>query len=127
MWTLERWMREWTKQGRATLHRHDHKLAKAKPPGRVMSGTYLLLDTYLAERYADTVVLTFAQIEDVLGFVRAGASAPGVVDGRLARRRHAELLRLMGTCRQNGRAQPPRQDRRVRPDPLRSLDLRVAA
>ncbi len=33
-----------------------------------MSGTYLSLYTYLAERYADTVVLTFAQVEDVLGF-----------------------------------------------------------
>ena len=33
-----------------------------------MSGTYLLLHTYLAERYADNLVLTFAQVEDVLGF-----------------------------------------------------------
>jgi hypothetical protein len=36
--------------------------------GRVMAGTYLLLYKYLDERYADTVVLTFAQVEDVLGF-----------------------------------------------------------
>ena len=33
-----------------------------------MSGPYLLLYTYLDTRFADTVVLTFAQIEDVLGF-----------------------------------------------------------
>jgi len=33
-----------------------------------MSGTYLLLYQYLENRYADTVVLTFAQIEDLLGF-----------------------------------------------------------
>ena len=33
-----------------------------------MSGTYLLLYKYLENRYADTVVLTFAQIEDLLGF-----------------------------------------------------------
>ena len=33
-----------------------------------MSGTYLLLYKYLVNRYADTVVLTFAQIEDLLGF-----------------------------------------------------------
>ena len=33
-----------------------------------MAGTYLLLYKYLDERYADTVVLTFAQVEDVLGF-----------------------------------------------------------
>lgn len=34
-----------------------------------MSGTYLLLYNYLENRYAATVVLTFAQIEDLLGFV----------------------------------------------------------
>lgn len=33
-----------------------------------MSGKYLLLYEYLENRYADTVVLTFAQIEDLLGF-----------------------------------------------------------
>jgi len=37
------------------------------PSGR-MSGPYLLLYTYLDQRYADTLVLTFAQIEDLLGF-----------------------------------------------------------
>jgi hypothetical protein len=46
--------------------------AAAPPPsrgrGRDMSGPYLLLHTYLDTRFADTVVLTFAQIEDVLGF-----------------------------------------------------------
>ena len=35
---------------------------------REMSGPYLLLYTYLDTRFADTVVLTFAQIEDVIGF-----------------------------------------------------------
>jgi hypothetical protein len=39
------------------------RLAKA-----AMSGRYLLLYTYLDTRFADTVVLTFAQIEDLLGF-----------------------------------------------------------
>jgi hypothetical protein len=33
-----------------------------------MSGTYLLLYKYLQCRYADTVVLTFEQIESLLGF-----------------------------------------------------------
>jgi hypothetical protein len=33
-----------------------------------MVGAYLLLYQYLDERYADTIVLTFAQVEDVLGF-----------------------------------------------------------
>src|SRR5436189_1605322 len=40
----------------------------AKPQKRVMSGTYVLLYKYLENRYADTVVLTFAEIEDLLGF-----------------------------------------------------------
>src|SRR5712672_691647 len=39
-----------------------------KVPGRVMAGRYLLLYQYLENRYANTVVLTFAQIEDLLGF-----------------------------------------------------------
>lgn len=34
----------------------------------VMSGKYLGLYRYLENRYANTVVLTFAQIEDLLGF-----------------------------------------------------------
>ena len=33
-----------------------------------MSGKYLLLYNYLENRYATTVVLTFAEIEDLLGF-----------------------------------------------------------
>ena len=40
----------------------------AKRPGRVMSGKYLSLYTYLEKRYATTVVLTFGEIEDLLGF-----------------------------------------------------------
>jgi hypothetical protein len=32
------------------------------------AGKYTLLHKYLENRYADTVVLTFAQIEDLLGF-----------------------------------------------------------
>ena len=36
--------------------------------GPVVSGTYRLLYKYLQDRYADTVVLTFAQIESLLGF-----------------------------------------------------------
>ena len=39
--------------------------SEARP---VMSGQYLLLHKYLQNRYADTVVLTFGQIESLLGF-----------------------------------------------------------
>jgi hypothetical protein len=34
----------------------------------ITSGKYSFLHKYLDERYADTVVLTFRQIEDLLGF-----------------------------------------------------------
>src|SRR5436309_9734430 len=37
-------------------------------PQPVMSGKYLLLYKYLQNRYADTVVLTFGQIESLIGF-----------------------------------------------------------
>lgn len=33
-----------------------------------LSGTYRLLYKYLEQRYANTVVLSFAQIQDLLGF-----------------------------------------------------------
>jgi hypothetical protein len=33
-----------------------------------MTATYAMLYQYLENRYANTVVLTFAQIEDLLGF-----------------------------------------------------------
>jgi hypothetical protein len=36
--------------------------------GRVRSGQYRLLYDYLENRYANTVVLTFSEIEDLLGF-----------------------------------------------------------
>lgn len=42
------------------------------PPGRAMSGKYLLLYKYLENRYANRVVLTFAEIEDLLGFALPG-------------------------------------------------------
>lgn len=58
------------------LRRHALKAYKrpevdpmaARGQKRVMSGTYLELYKYLEHRYADTVVLTFAEIEDLLGF-----------------------------------------------------------
>lgn len=37
------------------------------PQGRVMPGPYLMLFEYLEKRYANRVVLTFAEIEDLLG------------------------------------------------------------
>ena len=62
-------MLEWMKRRRSGAHQRDGIGTEAtKPPGRAMSGKYLLLYNYLENRYADTVVLTFGQIEDLLGF-----------------------------------------------------------
>jgi hypothetical protein len=36
--------------------------------GHAMSGQYLSLHLYLLDRYANRVVLTFSEIEDLLGF-----------------------------------------------------------
>lgn len=36
---------------------------------RANAGPYLLLGVYLETRFADTIVLTFAEIEDILGFL----------------------------------------------------------
>jgi hypothetical protein len=42
---------------------------------RVNVGPYQPLHTYLRDRFADTVVLTFAQIEDVVGFALPAAAS----------------------------------------------------
>jgi hypothetical protein len=52
----------------AASYPRDAQVEPAKPPGRAMSGKYVLLYKYLENRYANTVVLTFAEIEDLLGF-----------------------------------------------------------
>jgi hypothetical protein len=68
-------MLDWLKKrGSTESHRREARPGNSgnsdapKSPARVMSGTYLLLYKYLENRYADTVVLTFAEIEDLLGF-----------------------------------------------------------
>jgi hypothetical protein len=62
-------MLDWMKRrGSSAHHQREATADTAKPQGRVMSGRYLLLYKYLENRYANTVVLTFAEIEDLLGF-----------------------------------------------------------
>src|SRR6185295_14802107 len=41
--------------------------AVPKRPARKVDGKYLLLNEYLENRYANTVVLSFGQIEDLVG------------------------------------------------------------
>lgn len=60
-------MLDWMKK-RVSIARPETYVEPPKKPGRVMSGRYLSLYKYLSNRYADTVVLTFAEIEDLLGF-----------------------------------------------------------
>ena len=38
------------------------------PVGTAMAGEYRTLHKYLHDRYADTVVMTFREIEDLIGF-----------------------------------------------------------
>ncbi len=59
-------MFDWMKRRGSIAPRAAH--ASTEPQGRVMSGKYLLLYTYLENRFANTVVLTFEEIEDLLGF-----------------------------------------------------------
>jgi hypothetical protein len=66
-------MLDWLKRRRRRIAYLQHQVQEpaakaAKPIGRVMSGQYVLLYKYLENRYANTVVLTFAEIEDLLGF-----------------------------------------------------------
>jgi hypothetical protein len=63
-------MLDWMKRRGFTAPRPREAVTETpRPQGRVMSGKYLLLYNYLENRYANTVVLTFAQIEDLLGFM----------------------------------------------------------
>jgi hypothetical protein len=59
---------EWMRKRDAPRRDRGTPAEPPKPKGRVMSGTYMLLYRYLENRYANTVVLTFLEIEDLLGF-----------------------------------------------------------
>jgi hypothetical protein len=54
--------------GRADVATEERPIGKV--PGRTakVASEYVLLHKYLANRYADMVVLTFSQLEDLLGF-----------------------------------------------------------
>ena len=62
-------MLEWIKTRGAAAHGEDKAEAHArKRHGCNKAGKYQLLYEYLETRYANTVVLTFGQVEDLLGF-----------------------------------------------------------
>jgi len=58
----------WMKKRPATAHNLPEPDDAAEDRRSAMSGKYRPLYKYLNGRYANVVVLTFAQIEDLLGF-----------------------------------------------------------
>jgi hypothetical protein len=63
------WMKvQWPSRRSTAYHQREAPAETTKPQGRLVSGKYVLLYKYLEGRYADMVVLTFAEIEDLLGF-----------------------------------------------------------
>jgi hypothetical protein len=68
------WLRERLRPRRPQVRPHAAEPERPAPAGRSFAGPYLGLYTYLDRRFADTVVLTFAQIEDVLGFALPAAA-----------------------------------------------------
>lgn len=65
--TWPEWMPRWLRGGAPESEVRRAPEAPA-PSHRRMSGEYLALHKYLDDRYASTVVLTFQQIEALLGF-----------------------------------------------------------
>jgi hypothetical protein len=61
MW---KWMTRWGTMSRETV---DDAMAITERRTVAVSGKYALLHKYLENRYADIVVLTFGQIEDLMG------------------------------------------------------------
>ncbi len=62
-------MLTWMKNRRSTLHNQAERDRDAPTVRRpVMSGAYLPLFKYLDGRYANALILTFAEIEDLLDF-----------------------------------------------------------
>jgi hypothetical protein len=54
--------------GSVTREKVPDDMAVTERRPSVVPGKYALLQKYLEQRYADVTVLTFGQIEDVLGF-----------------------------------------------------------
>jgi hypothetical protein len=59
-------MLAWMKRQSTTRNQREPDAAKVQRAA--LAGKYVMLYTYLENRFANTVVLTFAEIEDLLGF-----------------------------------------------------------
>ena len=64
----------WTRGGRRERASHCASPLDDGPDPDAQVGEYQLLYKYLRDRYANRVVLTFAEIEDLLGFALPGAA-----------------------------------------------------
>ena len=105
-------MLEWIKKRGSTAH--SEAKADADAPKRHLgdqAGKYRCLYEYLEKRYANTVVLTFGQVEDLLGFslpdlARANREWWTIADIRTAEARCSDAWTLAGrTARPNLMAQ----------------------
>jgi hypothetical protein len=65
---MMQWLESMKRRVSKVPDRPETRPEAVKKPRRAMTGKYLLLHKYLNDRYANTVVLTFAEIEDLLGF-----------------------------------------------------------
>lgn len=61
-------MLEWLKRRQTAAVPSQPEPAAPNRQRSAMAGKYVQLYTYLETRFADTVVLTFGEIEDILGF-----------------------------------------------------------
>jgi hypothetical protein len=61
-------LRRWSEIIGRTVVATSRARPESVPEGHGNAGEYQLLYKYLRDRYADRVVLTFAEIEDLLGF-----------------------------------------------------------
>jgi hypothetical protein len=64
----------WTRGGRRELASRRASPSIVAGDADAQVGEYQLLYKYLRDRYANRVVLTFAEIEDLLGFALPGAA-----------------------------------------------------
>ena len=71
-----------------------------KRPARKVEGKYLLLNEYLEHRFANTVVLTFGQIEDIVGSALPDVARTDMAwwtgDPAVGDSRHAQAWTLAG-------------------------------
>src|SRR6478752_5027066 len=64
----------WWAGGLPVSASHADAMVRVVARTRIYKGDYLALHVYLRDRFADRVVLSFSQIEDLLGFALPAAA-----------------------------------------------------